>query len=53
MNGNLGWFYYRGSMNLSAEMLLRFQWQMENLLQVLGLGVGFILISPFILITIE
>ena len=31
----------------------RFQWQMENLSQELGLGPGFISISPLILIMIK
>ena len=40
-------------MKLYAEMLFRFQWQMENLLQELDLSIGFISISPLILVLIE
>ena len=33
-------------MKLCAEMLLRFQWQIEKLWQELGLGPGFGSVSP-------
>lgn len=36
-------------MKVFAKILFRFRWEMENLLEGLGLGSGFILILPLFL----